>query len=162
MAVAPRNGPLPSHMKSKFRRICVGLIGDNAPSKQICFSPAMSRSKAHKALRWCSNDGDGSRIAIGAFWGLETGSLPEKSIFACSGHRHPLIKHVVAFFWPLRWHWGAISGGGGHGDVCVVGRLPLAVGHLVLLLARILHNSWNSINVHTQRIFFRSKIFRPV
>ncbi len=47
----------------------------------------------------------------------------------------------------------------------VVGRWPLAVGCLVLLLARILHNSRNSINVHTQRIFSglkyldRSKIY---
>jgi hypothetical protein len=65
-------------------------------------------------------------------------------------------------FWPFRWCLGAISGGGGHGDVGVVGRWPLAVGRLVLLLARILHNSRNSINAHTQRIFFRSKIFRPV
>jgi hypothetical protein len=49
--------------------------------------------------------------------------------------------------------------------VGVVGRWPLAVGRSVLLLARILHNSRNSINVHTQRIFFglkyidRSKIY---
>ncbi len=56
----------------------------------------------------------------------------------------------------------AISGGGGHGDVGVVGRWPLAVGCSVLSLARILHNSRNSINAHTQRIFFRSKIFRLV
>ncbi len=47
----------------------------------------------------------------------------------------------------------AIFGGGGHGDEGVVGRWPLAVGHLVLLLARVLHKSRNSINVHTQRIF---------
>ncbi len=67
MAVAPRNGPLPPHMKSNFRRICIGLIGDNAPSKQICFSLAMSLSKALKTLRWCSNDGDESRLAIGVF-----------------------------------------------------------------------------------------------
>ncbi len=57
---------------------------------------------------------------------------------------------------------GVVSGGSGHGDSGVVGRWPLAVGRLVLSLARILHNSRNSINVHTQRIFFRSKIlFRP-
>jgi hypothetical protein len=67
MAVAPGNGPLPPHMKSNFRRIRVGLIGDDAPSKQICFSPEMSRSKALKMLRWCGNDGDESRLAIGAF-----------------------------------------------------------------------------------------------
>ena len=52
---------------------------------------------------------------------------------------------------------GAISGGGGHGDEGL-----LAVGRLVLSLARILHRSRNSIEVHAQRIFFRSKIFRPV
>ncbi len=56
-------------------------------------------------------------------------------------------------FWPFRWRQGAISGGGGHGDVGVVSHWPLAIGCLVLLLARILHNSRNSINVHTQRIF---------
>ncbi len=67
MAVAPGNGPLPPHMKSNFRRIRVGLIEDNAPSKRICFSPAMSQSKALKMLRWCVDDGDESRLAIGAF-----------------------------------------------------------------------------------------------
>ncbi len=47
----------------------------------------------------------------------------------------------------------------------VDGRWPLAIGRLVLLLAQILHNSRNSINVHTQRIFYglkyldRSKIY---
>jgi hypothetical protein len=46
--------------------------------------------------------------------------------------------------------------------VGVVGRWPLAVGRSVLSLAQILHDIRNSINVHTQRIFFRSKIFRPV
>jgi hypothetical protein len=44
--------------------------------------------------------------------------------------------------------------------VGVVGRWPLAIGPSVLSLARILHNSRNSINAHTQRIFVRSKIFR--
>ncbi len=67
MAIAPGNGPLPPHMKSNFRRILVGLIGDNAPSKQICFTAAMSQSKALKTLWWCGNDGDESRLAIGAF-----------------------------------------------------------------------------------------------
>jgi hypothetical protein len=47
--------------------------------------------------------------------------------------------------------------------VGVVGCWPLVVGHLVLLLAQILHDSRNSINVHhAQRTFFRSKIFKPV
>ncbi len=67
MAAAPGNAPLPPHMKSNFRHIPVGLIGDNAPSKRICFSPAMSRSKALKMLRWCGDDGDESYLAIGAF-----------------------------------------------------------------------------------------------
>jgi hypothetical protein len=68
MAVAPRNGPLPLHMKkSNFRRICVGSIGDNALSKRICFSLAMSQSKALEMLWWCRNDGDESCLAIGAF-----------------------------------------------------------------------------------------------
>ncbi len=67
MAVAPGNGPLLPHMKSIFRRIRVGLIGDNAPSKRICFSPAMSQSKALKTLQWCGDDGDEFRLAIGAF-----------------------------------------------------------------------------------------------
>ncbi len=67
MAVAPGNGPLPPHMKSNFRRICVGLIGNDAPSKQMCFSLAMSRSKALKTLWWCGDDGDESCLAIGAF-----------------------------------------------------------------------------------------------
>ncbi len=67
MAIAPRNGPLPLHMKSNFRRIRIGLIGDDALSKQICFSPAMSRSKALIMLRWFGDDGDESCLAIGAF-----------------------------------------------------------------------------------------------
>ncbi len=67
MSAAPKNGPLLVHMKSNFRRIRIGLIGDNAPSKQICFSPAMSRSKALKLLWWCGDDGDESCLAIGAF-----------------------------------------------------------------------------------------------
>jgi hypothetical protein len=37
----PRKLPPTVHMKSNFRCICVGLIGDNAPSKQIWFSLAM-------------------------------------------------------------------------------------------------------------------------
>jgi hypothetical protein len=45
MAVAPGNGPLPLHMKSNFRRIRIGLIGDNSPSKQICFFPALKHSR---------------------------------------------------------------------------------------------------------------------
>jgi hypothetical protein len=48
MAVATGNVPLPPHMNFNFRRIRVGLIGDNTPSKRICFSPAMSWSKALK------------------------------------------------------------------------------------------------------------------
>ncbi len=83
-----------------------------------------------------------------------TGLLPEKSIFACLGHRPPSIKRVVAVFLAFKVVLGAISGGGGHGDVGVVGRWPLTVGRSVLSLAQILHNSRNSINVHTQRIFF--------
>ncbi len=70
MAVATGNVPLPLHMNFNFRRVRVGLIGDNAPSKQICFSPAMSRSKTLKMLWWFGDDGDESRLAIGAFFGL--------------------------------------------------------------------------------------------
>ena len=36
MATPGGNGPLLPHMKSNFRRIRVGLIGDNALSKRIC------------------------------------------------------------------------------------------------------------------------------
>ncbi len=67
MAVATGNVPLLPRMNFNFRHIRVGLIGDNAPSKQICFSPAMSQSKALKTLRWFGNDGNESRLAIGAF-----------------------------------------------------------------------------------------------
>jgi hypothetical protein len=63
----PEMAPYSPHMKSNFRRIRVGLIGDNALSKQICFSLAMSRSNALKMLRWCGDDGDKSRLASGAF-----------------------------------------------------------------------------------------------
>jgi hypothetical protein len=67
MAVATGNVPLPPRMNFNFRRIRVGLIGDNAPSKQICFSLAMSQSKALKTLWWFGNDDDESHLAIGAF-----------------------------------------------------------------------------------------------
>jgi hypothetical protein len=162
MVVAPRNGPLPPHMKSNFRRIGIGLIGNNAPSKGICFSPAMSRSKALETLWWCGNDGDESHLAIGAFEGFRPAHCQGKAHLLAWG----IIPHqsnvLLRDFWPFRWRLGAISGGGGHGDVGVGGRWRLAVGRLVLSLARILHNSRNSINAHTQRIFFWSKIFRPV
>ncbi len=56
---------------------------------------------------------------------------------------YPLARGIVPHqsnalkpdFWPFRWHSGAISGGGGHGDVGTVGRWPLAVGCSVLSLA---------------------------
>jgi hypothetical protein len=67
MAVVHGNGPLPPRMKSNFRRIRVGLIGDDALSKQICFSLAMSWSKALKMLQWCGDDDDESPLAIGVF-----------------------------------------------------------------------------------------------
>ncbi len=67
MAIAPQNGPLPPHMKSNFWHIRVVLIGDNALSKQIGFSPAMSWSKALKTLWWFGNDGDESCLTIRVF-----------------------------------------------------------------------------------------------
>ncbi len=67
MAVATGNVPLLPHMNFNFRHIRVRLIGDNAPSKRICFSPAMSRSKALKTLWWFGDDGDESHLAIRAF-----------------------------------------------------------------------------------------------
>ncbi len=51
MAIATGNVPLLLHMNFNFRCILVGLIGDNAPSKQICFLLAMSWSKALKTIR---------------------------------------------------------------------------------------------------------------
>jgi hypothetical protein len=56
MAAAAGNGPLAPHMLSKFPLRRVGSIGDDSPSKQICFSPAMIQSKSYKMLRWCGND----------------------------------------------------------------------------------------------------------
>ncbi len=67
-------------------------------------------------------------------------------LLGLGGARGPFLAAAAMVMWVL----------------LAVGRWPLAVGHLVLLLARILHNSRNSINVHTHRIFFWSKIFRPV
>ncbi len=67
MAIATGNVPLLPHMNYSFGRIRVGLIGDDAPSKRICFSPAMSRSTALKTLRWFGDDGDESHLAIEAF-----------------------------------------------------------------------------------------------
>ena len=51
---AAGNGPLAPQSKIPLR--WVGLIGDDDPSKRIWFLLAMNRSKAHKMLRWCSND----------------------------------------------------------------------------------------------------------
>ena len=57
MAAAAGNGPLAPHELSKIPLHCIGLIGDDAPSKRIWFLPlVMNRSKAHKMLRWCSDD----------------------------------------------------------------------------------------------------------
>jgi hypothetical protein len=56
MDAAAGNGPLAPHMLSKIPVHCVGLIGDDAPSKRICILPATSRYKAHKMLRWCGDD----------------------------------------------------------------------------------------------------------
>jgi hypothetical protein len=74
-----------------------------------------------------------------------------------------LIKRILAGF------FGLLSGARGPflaAAAMVMWVLP-AVGHWLLvawcfLLAQILHNSRNGINAHTQRIFFQSKIFRPV
>ncbi len=48
--------PLAPHMLSKISVHCVGLIGDDAPSKRIHILLAASRYKAHKMLRWCGDD----------------------------------------------------------------------------------------------------------
>ena len=56
MASTAGNGPLAPHMLSKIPLHCVGLIGNDATSKRILFLLAMNRSKAHKMLRWCSDD----------------------------------------------------------------------------------------------------------
>jgi hypothetical protein len=50
MAAAARNGPLAPPKRPKIPLWCVRSMGDDAPSKRICFSPAMSRSKALKTL----------------------------------------------------------------------------------------------------------------
>jgi hypothetical protein len=138
----PQPWPSPPEM-APYHRIWSPILGAYASDRlgtmpqasEFVFSPAMSRSKALKTLRWCSGDGDEFCLAIRAFWGLETGSLPEKSIFACSGHRPPSIKRVEAVLfafkvalgghfwrrqpwwcgccWPLavgRWSLGAFAG----------------------------------------------------
>ncbi len=56
MAAAAGNSPLAPHMLLKIPLRHVGLIGDDSPSKRICFSPAMIQSKSHKMLWWCGND----------------------------------------------------------------------------------------------------------
>jgi hypothetical protein len=60
-------------------------------------------------------------------------------------------------WWHQGWQRGPLLAA-----AAMVMRGLLAVGRLVLSLAQILHKSRNSIDVHTQLIFFRSKIFRPV
>ncbi len=58
----------------------------------------------------------------------------------CQGKAYFLARGIVPHqsnasyrdFWPFRWRSGGISGGGGHGDVGVVGRWPSAVGHWLL------------------------------
>jgi hypothetical protein len=40
------------------------------PQARIYFSLAMMWSKSLKILQWCGNDGNESRLAIGAFWGF--------------------------------------------------------------------------------------------
>ncbi len=59
--------PIAAH-ELHFGSIRIWLIGDDDLSKQICFSLAMSWSMALKMLRWWGNDGNKSRLVIGAFW----------------------------------------------------------------------------------------------
>jgi hypothetical protein len=51
----------------QFWEHMVGSIGDDGPSKQICFSLAMSLSMALKTLRWSGDDGNESCLVIREF-----------------------------------------------------------------------------------------------
>ncbi len=68
MAAAAGNGPLVPQMLSKIPLHCVGLIGDDSPSKRVCILPATSRYKAHKMLRWCGDDDMNLASPSECFW----------------------------------------------------------------------------------------------
>ena len=70
MAAAAGNGPLAPQMLSKIPLHCVGLIGDDSPSKRVCILPATSRYKAHKMLRWCGDDDMNLASPSECFWDL--------------------------------------------------------------------------------------------
>ena len=66
----PEMDPLAPHMLSKIPVHCVGLIGDDAPSKRIRILSATSRYKAHKMLRWCGDDDMNLASPSECFWDL--------------------------------------------------------------------------------------------
>ncbi len=97
MVSAAGNGPLAPHMMSEIPIRRVGSIGYDGPIKRICILPATSRYKSQKhsdgAARFCHH-----RRTTRAFYGLHTGSLPVKWIFACSEHRLQSIRRNVPGF----------------------------------------------------------------
>ncbi len=60
-----------------------------SPSKQICFYLAMRGFMALKTLRWWGDDGDESRLAIGAF----EGHRPSH----CKRKVYPLAQEIVSY-----------------------------------------------------------------
>ncbi len=164
MTVTPGNGPLPPHMKFNFRHIRVELIRDNALSKQICIFQQWAGRKPSKGSGGAAMMVMNLALPSECFEGFRPAHCRRKAYLLAGASSTINQMHCSGIFGLL---------GGARGPflaaasmvmwvLMAVGRWPLAVGPLVLLLARILHNSRNGINVHTQNIFFRSKIFRPV
>jgi hypothetical protein len=157
MAVAPRNGPLPPHMKSNF-------MGTMPRASKYAFLRQWAGLKPLK----CSGGAammvmnlpsplehvEGFRPAhcwrkhirlLGASYPINQ-TCRSRIFGLLGGARGPFLAAVAMVMWGL----------------LAVGCWLLAAGCSVVLLAQILHNSRNSINVHTQHIFFRSKIFWPI
>ena len=128
MAAAAGNGPLAQHMLSKIPLRCIGSIGDNFPSKRICFSPAMIQSKSHKMLWWCGNNdmnltlpsqwfGDLDRLIASEMHILLTGT----SYLIDPMQRSGISDNICGARGPF-------TGSAGHGNVGAVGCWPLVVG----------------------------------
>ena len=105
--VAGREGPLQPHKRSCVLCRCIGLIGDNPPSKQICYSWGAIGFMALKMLLCYGNDASPQHWSILRATGPIT---PTKSIFTCSGgcpcsDQHAGARSKVSSGGPLGAHF---------------------------------------------------------
>jgi hypothetical protein len=70
MASTARNGPLALHIDVNYSSHPRRIDRIQCPDQAHMLFSGMIWSKSLKTLWWCSNDGNESHLAIGAFWGL--------------------------------------------------------------------------------------------